>query len=201
MKKFLLTLIFILSSTVLLFGQKTFENKQFEFSIQQPKDWLVNENVNINNQFENLKLSKDAAQLLLKNSQGLVSLIEFVKNDANFKGGVYTKIGVDVRENPARNFAQFKDAMVKGAKNLKNLFDEFELIEEPKEVEVSGIKSIAFAGKFKVRTQGGGGFKVRNRVLAIPYKSYFFQIGIIEGELEDNSKLFEDLIKTIKIGN
>ena len=44
--------------------------------------------------------------------------------------------------------------------------------------------------------------KARARIYSIPYKNYFFQISMVDGQVEeDNSKLFDELVKTIKIGN
>jgi hypothetical protein len=40
-KKILPIIVLIIISTTLLFGQKNFENKNFGFSIQEPKDWIV----------------------------------------------------------------------------------------------------------------------------------------------------------------
>ena len=49
--------------------------------------------------------------------------------------------------------------------------------------------------------QDGGDLKVRSRTYAIPYKDYFFQINFTDSkEVEDCSKEFDGILKTIKIG-
>ena len=52
-----------------------------------------------------------------------------------------------------------------------------------------------------MKTKNGQEMKVRSRTYAIPYKNYFFQLNLTDGQFgEDCTKEFDELIKTIKIG-
>jgi hypothetical protein len=202
MKKLSPIILLILLSTTLLWGQKTFENKKFGFSMQAPKNWLVIENSELTKNLEKLDLTEADVANLLKNSKTSISLTAYVKYDFKLKSGLIPKIQIDVRLNKAKNLLQFKTAAIQTANDFKKIFGGFEFIQEPKEIEISGIKSVSFIGKFTLKTQKGAELKVKSRVLAIPYKNYFFQITMVDGQVEENnSKLFDEIIETIKIGN
>ncbi len=170
--------------------------------MQEPKDWIVVEKSEVVKNLEKFDLTEAGLANLIKNSKGSISMIVYVKYDAKIKSGLIPKIQIDVRANTTKNFSQFKTAINQNAIIFKKMFENFELIHPTKEIEISGIKSVAFTGKFTLTIQEGEELKIRSRVLAIPYKNYFFQVSMVDGQVEeDNSALFDEIIKTIKIGN
>ncbi|HQU83126.1 MAG TPA: hypothetical protein PKY59_08385 [Pyrinomonadaceae bacterium] len=111
------------------------------------------------------------------------------------------KIQIDIKKQNAKTFDQFKLSLTNSAESLKKYFNDLEFIKTPQEIEVANIKSVYFVCKFSLKTQTGEELKVRSKVFAIPYKDYFFQVNFVDGqETEDNSQLFEELLKSIKIG-
>lgn len=202
MNKILPAILLILTSTILVCGQKTFENKKFGFSMQEPKGWIVTTNDELRKNLEKFDLTEDKLAEIIKNSKTSIMLAAYYKYEPSSKTGIIPKIQVDVRPNPTKDFQHFKTSLTQFTTNLKKYFTDYELIQEPQEVVVSGVKSVAFVGKFTMKAQSGQQLKVRARVYAIPYKSYFFQVNFVDGQVEeDNSKLFDGLVKTIKIGN
>jgi len=200
-KKILPIIVLIIISTTLLFGQKNFENKNFGFSIQEPKDWIVAANKELIKNFEKLDFTDENLVKIFQNEKQFIFLTAFIKYDVNEHAGLIPKIQVSVLPQNTKDFQQFKVAITKTANNLKNFIEGYELIQEPKEIEISGIKSVYFLGKLTVKTQKGMELKSRNRILAIPYKNYFFQISFVDEEIgENSSELFDALVKTIKIG-
>lgn len=201
MKKILRITLLILFSASLLWGQKTFDNKKFGFSMQEPKDWIIVGKPELIKNLEKFDLTEAELAKLIKNSRGSIPIIAYIKYDPAKKAGLIPKIQIDVRANNTKNFPQFKTALTQFTQSLKVIFEGFEFIQEPKEIEVAGIKSVMFIGRFTLKTQEGDELKVRSRVLSIPYKNYFFQVNLIDGQIEeDNSELFDEIIKTIKIG-
>jgi hypothetical protein len=202
MRKNLQAILLIFISATFLLGQKTFESKKFDFSMQEPKDWIIIEKSELIKNLEKLDFTEAELEQLIKNSKGSIPIIVYVKYDHTKKAGLIPKIQIDVRANNTKNFPQFKAALTQFTQSLKEVFEGFEFIQEPKEIEVSGIKSVMFIGRFAIKTQKGEELKVRSRVLAVPYKNYFFQVNLIDGQIEeDNAELFDKIIKTIKIGN
>ena len=202
MKRLLLVATIILISTALLCGQKTFENKKFGFSMQEPKGWIVTTNEELKKNLEKFELTDEKLAEMAKAGKGKIVLTAYYKYETDKKEGLIPKIQVDVLPQNTKNFEQFKTAIVNGSKSYKKYFEDFEFIQEPQEIVISGIKSIVFSGKFSMKTVYDQLFKIRARVYAIPYKNYFFQINMVDGQVEeDNSKLFDELIKTVKIGN
>jgi len=201
MKKILLLILFFSSSIILTFGQKFFENKQYEFSIQEPKDWIITNNPELIKNLENMEVSEKALSKLIADYKGSILLTSFYKYNPKTHAGLIPIIQINVRSKSGSNFEQFKNVILESAKGFKQYFADFEYVEEPKEVLISGIKSIFFVGKFTMKTQDGQELKVRSRTYAIPYKSYFFQVNFTDGQVkEDCSKVFDELSKTIVIG-
>lgn len=202
MKKILPLILLILISSAALYGQKTFENKKFGFSMREPENWLVAGNEELKKNLENFDISDEKLEGMLKTAQGTLLLTAYYKYDTEVKEGLIPKIQIDIRPNKTKDFLHFKTSLTKSAENFKKYFEDFEFIQEPKEIVVSGIKSVFFICKFTMKLQDGQQLKVRARVYSIPYKNYFFQVNFTDGQVEeDNSKLFDELVKTIKIGN
>lgn len=202
MKKNFQAILLILIIATVQCGQKKLDSKNFGFSMQEPKNWIVANHEEIKKNLEKLEMSDEKFAEMMKTDNGSILLMSYHKYDINEKEGLIPKIQVDVRPNKTRDFQHFKSSIIKSAESFNKYFEDYEFIEEPKEIEISGIKSMAIIGKFTVKIQDGQEMKVRARIYSIPYKNYFFQVNMVDGQVEeDNSKLFDELIKSIKIRN
>jgi hypothetical protein len=202
MKKILPVILLILISTNVICGQKTFENKKFGFSMREPENWIAANSEEIKKNLEKIEMSDEKFAEMLKTGKSAILLTAYYKYDVKKKEGLIPKVQVDISPNKTKDFQQFKSSITKSAESFKKYFEDHEFIQEPKEIVISGINSVYFIGKFTIKTQYGQEMKVRSRVYAIPYKNYFFQVNLVDGQVEeDNSKLFDELIKTVKIGN
>jgi hypothetical protein len=201
MKKILPLILLILISAAVICGQKTFENKKFGFSMHEPENWMVANSEEIKKNLENFDISEEKLEEMWKTAKGSILLTAYYKYDPEKKAGLIPKIQIDIRPNPTKNFQHFKTSITKSVENFKKYFEAYEFIQEPKEIVVSGINSVFSISKFTIKSMDGQEIKVRARVYAIPYKNYFFQVNLVDGQVEeDNSKLFDELVKTIKIG-
>lgn len=152
--------------------------------------------------FKKIDLSEEEMEKMFATRKGQIVLTAFIKYDPKTRPGLIPKIQINVRQKGVVDFQVFKAAMTQSAKSLKNYFDDFEFIQEPDEVEISGIKSVGFVGKFTMKTNDGQVLKARTRVYAIPFKNYFFQVNFTDGQVdEDCTEIFDELLKTIKIGS
>lgn len=199
MKKFLL-LAFIIC-IVPANAQKIFNKPQFGFSMQEPANWIAADKSALVNNLEKFKIDNPGLKKLISENNGTLLLGAFYKYNPKTKAGVIPTIQINLRDKGKANFAQFKNSIIASAKTFKSTFPDFEFIQQPHEVTISGIKSICFIGKFTMKSENGTVLKVRSRTYAIPYKDYFFQVNFTDAQTgEDCSKEFDALVKTIKIG-
>lgn len=170
--------------------------------MREPENWIVTTNEELKNNLELFDITDEKLSEMAKASKGSILLTAYYKYEISKKQGLIPKIQVDIRPKNTKDFQQFKTSLTRSAESFKKYFEDYEFIQEPKEIIISKVKSVFFIGKFTLKTQDGQEIKVRTRVYAIPYKNYFFQVNLVDGQIEeDNSKLFDELINTIKIGN
>jgi hypothetical protein len=185
----------------MVYSQKKFENKQYEFEIQEPENWIEASNKVLLKNLEKFDVNEENLNKLISDNKGSLLLNSFYKYDPKTHAGIIPTIQINVRSKGKNDFEQFKSGMTQSANSFKKYFADFEFIKEVTEIEISGIKCVYFIGKFTMKTQNGQELKVRSRTYAIPYKNYFFQLNFTDGQTgEDCTKEFDDLIKTIKIG-
>ncbi|MBE8714965.1 hypothetical protein [Sphingobacterium hungaricum] len=202
MKRLILLSFILLHATNLVFGQKIFVNKEYEFAMQEPDNWIEVSNEGLISNLKNLELTEESLSKLISDSKGSLLLTSYYKYNPQTHPGLIPTIQVNVRAKGNTTFEQFKRSMAESTESFKNYFPDFELIKDITEVEVSGIKSIYFVAKFSMNTQDGQEVKVRSRGYAIPYKNYFFQINFTDGQVgEDCTSEFDQILKTIKIGD
>lgn len=201
-KKLVSSTFLILFFTGLLFGQKVFENKKFGFSMREPENWIVLTDAELKKNLDKFDITEEKLKGIFQTSRGTILLTAYAKYEATKKAGLIPKVQVDIRPNGTKNFKQFKASLTRSAENIGKLLEDYEFVQSPEEITVSGIRSVVLTTKFSITMQDGQELKVRARVYGIPYKSYFFQVNMVDGQSEeDNSELFDELAKTIKIGS
>jgi hypothetical protein len=201
MKKILLLIFIITNSVNFAYSQKKFVNKEYEFEIQEPKNWIEADNKVLLKNLEKFEVNEENLNKLISDNKGSILLTSFYKYDPKTHAGIIPIIQINVRYKGKSDFEQFKSGMAQSATSFKKYFSDFEFLNEVTEIEISGIKCIYFIGKFTMKAQNGQEMKVRSRTYAIPYKSYFFQVNFTDGQIgEDCTKEFDELVKSIKIG-
>ncbi|MCU0238837.1 MAG: hypothetical protein MUC29_05290 [Pyrinomonadaceae bacterium] len=200
MKKYLFLFWLLLFLANHSFSQEVYENKKFEFSINKPEKWVKRENTRLLHIVNSIDLTDENLEKTLKLFQGAL-LVAFQKTNPNDGTLLNPIIQVNIRFKPTKDFDVFKKAIINSANSFKQSFDDFEFIDNAKEIEISGIKSVYFFAKFTYKTKDGKEIRTKSRTYAIPYKNYFFQINFTDGfESEDCTKEFDELVKSIKIG-
>ena len=198
-------LIFLLLTITLLFteqsiAQEVFKQDRYGISIEKPSKWLEADNKQLLENLEKFDLDKDRLQKFIKDNNGSVLLTSFYKYNPQTHSGLIPTIQLNVRLNPTRNFEGFKSLIIQSANSFKQYFSDFKFETEPIVIKVDGVDSIYFVGTFTMKTQNGEPMKVRSRTYAIPKDEYFFQLNFTDGSVsEDNSALFDNLIKTVNI--
>jgi hypothetical protein len=201
MKKILFLLVLV-SSLNTIYGQKTFVNKEYGFQIEEPEKWIEANNTELLKNLEKFEMNEENLSKLISNNKGSLLLTSFYKYNPKTHAGLIPTIQINVRAKVGNNFEQFKSVIIESSKSFKKYFEDFTYLKEPTKIEISGIKSIYFVGKFTMKTQNGQEIKVRSRTYAIPFKNYFFQLNFTDGQtVEDCNKEFDELVKTIQIGD
>jgi hypothetical protein len=168
--------------------------------MQSPIKWNQATNTLIQENLDKFDVNEENLQKILRNNKGSIFLTSYYKYDPKTHPGLIPTIQINVRQKPDINFEQFKMLMVQSAKGFSTVFSDFSYITAPTEIEIDGIRSVYFIGKFTMKTQDGEEMKVRSRTYAIPNKNYFYQLNFTDGQTgEDCNQEFDAIIQTIKV--
>ncbi|RZK58611.1 MAG: hypothetical protein EOO91_07810 [Pedobacter sp.] len=209
----LLLMLIILSKGV--FAQKTFKDKYFGISINEPKNWIVKSNIAFIDSLIGEKANEsDLADAIDKNS-GSILLASFYKFNQD-KGGFIPVVQINILNNPAETFEDFLADMKESAAVFRSSFNDFSFINEPELLMINNQKTVHFSGKFIIngtksinvkvgdqKLNGNQTYKisVRTKVYAIPYGNYFFQLSFTDNlDVKEDEKMFEELLTSIRIG-
>jgi hypothetical protein len=185
----------------LAYGQETFVNKQYGFSMQEPKGWISTNKAYLTENLEKFELTDVSLAKLLKDNNDSIVLAAFYKYELKTTAGLIPTIQIRVRTKTSTQYQEFKSAIVQSLEKAKHLLEEYEIVDVPKEINISGIKSVFIVSKFKMKGLNGQILKVRSRTYAIPFRNYFFQVNFTDEQVgEDCTAEFDKLVKTITIG-
>jgi len=200
--------VFFLTSLTIVFvvgvqaQQTAFRSTEFGFTMLEPKGWFTAEKKVLDESLMQMELSDATLEKILKDDD--VLLFAFTKYAPNSKPGLNPKIEARVISNGLNRpltFNEFKPAIIRAFQTLKGDLAAYAYIQEPATIDVTGAKGVYQISKFKMRTKERSEYNVRSRTYAIPYKTYFFQISFVdEVGGEDCSAVFDELVRSIKIG-
>ncbi|MGI8670508.1 MAG: hypothetical protein ACR2J3_11800 [Aridibacter sp.] len=195
----LLTLLFGCQQTTSQ-HKETLKNREYGFYMQEPKDWIVGDNKDIAKNINKFDFDDEKFKRMMQTEKGNILLKSYYKYNPKTTAGIIPTIIINLRKNDTKNFEQFKNSISKSAVSFKQYFSDFEFTEEPQEVEISGIRSVFFSGKFSLKKKDGEVLQAKNRTYAIPVEDYFYQVNFSDGQNgEDSTALFDELLKSIKI--
>ncbi|MFN5169275.1 MAG: hypothetical protein ACK5DD_06595 [Cyclobacteriaceae bacterium] len=201
MKKIVSPILICFSCFAGVFAQESFENKPYGFAMPKPDKWIEANNKELLANLDRFDLKEEELTKIINDHKGSILLTSFYKYNPKNHAGLIPTIQINVRTNATQSFDEFVSVMTRSANSFKQYFPDFSFEVEPSIVEVGGVRSIFFVGKFSMQGQTGGAIKVRSRTYAIPYGSYFFQLNFTDGQdTEDSSELFDQLIQTVRIG-
>lgn len=199
MMKTLITCIITLITWISV-AQTKYESKVHGFSMDEPAGWIVANNQDILENLEKLDLDDAKVMKILEDRKGSLHLVSFYKYDPQTHPGFIPAIQVNLREKRNKEWGTFRSTLVKSARDMGKLLDNYEFMEEPADVNIDGIKCIYFRTKFTMKTDNGQEYRVRNRMYIIPKKDYYFQINFTDGLInEDCTAEFDKLVKSINI--
>lgn len=191
------TAFLLLLSMNFAFAQKIYHNKGFGLSIEIPQTWWED---NRNGFPAHIELSGSERNKILDDSRS-VFLTLFYDRETIKEGGNYIpKMQFNVAANSEKDIKKLLKATKLNAESLKKYQPEFKLLQKPKQIEISGIKSVYYISTYSMMVNGKN-TTIRSYTYIIPVRNYVFHLNFTdEINGKDRSKEFEEAVKTIKIG-
>lgn len=200
MKKTLILLVAILLFTTSCVNKEKENDYLNSFYIDEPEGWITVAKSEIYDNLSNFEFTDDQLKKLMKNNNNSLLVVAYSKYKQEEYAGIIPTVQITLMPNNTNSFESFQKNILESTKTLKNYFGNFEYIDKPAVAEIDGIKSIYFKTKFDLVLEDGEVVNVRSWNYAVPYKSFFYQINFSDTfDQDDNSELFNKLIKSIKI--
>lgn len=191
--------LFIFASVV--YCQDKFEVKKIGFSIDIPNKWIKVSNDEIIENLNKYDFTDEQLDELLKANNADVSLGAFTKYDPKKVAGIIPTIKIRTQNNPTKNNKDFLRFVQLSAESGIKALDNFKIVDAPKSVIISEKQVVKFSVQFTLKNAGKE-YEIISKSYYIPKNNYFISLNFIEqiGK-EDNSELFEELVKSIKLIN
>ena len=206
MKRILICVVLVGAAAIAVRGQSSaFTSKEFGFTMSRPDGWVQIGRQVLDDSIARMELTDSAREGLKKEADDSILLFLFVKHLPEARRGVNPKIEARVIfTGLQRNitFEEFEPAITASFRSFGASRKNYLHIRGPAALELAGAKGVFQISRFSIRTDGRTEYNIRSRTLAIPFKNYYFQISFVdEFGGDDCSAIFDELVKSIKIGN
>ena len=196
----LLTIFFF--SVLTVHSQEFYENEQFGVKVLKPAGWILATEQEVENSLKKVKFTDDQIAHIVNSKKGIVSLCTFYKYRIDSAAGLIPTVKITVRSKPECTFGEFKEIMIASAERLKATLANFQFIEQVQQVSVGGSPSVYYSSTYSLALNDERKMKVRTRSYMIPREKYFISITLMDNESrEDNSKIYDELIKSFQFTN
>lgn len=193
-------LLFLLLLPILnAFSQERFEIKNIGFAMEAPENWLKIANTEVLNNLENYDFSEKQLNDFIKSNNSSLSFVTFTKHNPKVYAGIIPTIKVRALITESKNIQDFLKSVEKSNSEAKKTLEDFVFIEKPSAVKISNKDAIKFSVKFKLKNSGKE-YEIVSRSYYFLRGGYYISLNFIEefGK-EDNTELFDKLIKSIII--
>jgi hypothetical protein len=191
----LLTLIFVPKS---VFSQEKIELKDLGFSINYPKDWIAFNKSEVIPNIKNYDFNKDVIEAFSKQVNKSVEFITLSKYEPGKYNGIIPTIKIRVEKNTSKNIVELQKALDLGIK-LNETLPNMHFVEKSNIVIINGNQIIRTIIGYTLKNNDVE-YHIKSFKILIPIEKYYISLNFIEEEKkEDNSQLYEELIKSIQI--
>jgi hypothetical protein len=171
----------------------------------KPDGWYQVEKKVLDDSISQLDISNNAREKLKYDDSDSTLLFLFTRYVPDSKRGVNPKIEARLIPTGLKrslSFEEFQPAITKAFLSFDAGRINYLFLQEPTAIDVIGGKGVYQISRFTIRTNMRTEYTIRSRTLAIPYKTFYFQISFVdEFGGEDCSAVFDELVKSIKISN
>ena len=175
------------------------ELKSIGFSMDIPKDWISNNDEDIIKNLNEYDFTDKQLSELLKSNESGVNVATYTKYDSKKYAGIIPTIKIRTLSNPTTSNNEFLKFVVNTNENVKKALDDFRFVVKPSIIKISNQEVVKFSVKFSLKNAGNQ-YDIVSNSYYIPKDGYFISLNFIEqvGK-EDNQKIFEELIRSIKL--
>ena len=179
-----LVLLLLLCISTSLLAQKVFNSQEFGFSMLEPEGWV--------------KITDRSLDYNIRGQHGY-HVISFSKNDPNTYKGLNPMVSISAGVN-WRSFDETSRIMMKERALIRGeALSNFKLTRKPEIISFQNLKAIYRLEYYTLKASRKTKFNIRRKSYIVPSGKYLFYIDFIDGqENEDQTKLFEKLIESIK---
>jgi hypothetical protein len=168
------------------------------FSMKSPEGWVELKKEDILNNLGKFKMPDSTLSKFIAAQKGAVMLVTYAKYKLSEHPGLIPTIKVSLHSNSTRSFSKFFVLMEKVNDGLKSYLNDFEIIDKQDSIVVGEKKAVYFKAKFTMNSRDFGLIKCRGRMYSVPFEDKYYQITFIDGNEEDCSTIYDELVKTIK---
>ena len=197
--------VFVLTAICVRGQSQYFSSAEFGFTMMKPDGWFEVDRRVLEDSISRMEMSEATRADLKRESDDSILLFLFAKYMPDSKRGINPKIEARViRTGLSKDitFEEFEPAINAAFRSLGTGRKDYIHLQEPASLGFAGAKGVSQISRFSIRTGNRTEYTIRSRTIAIPYKNYYFQISFVdEFGGEDCSAVFDELVKSIKIGN
>ena len=195
----LMSLFFLVSTALAGDTENTFRSVTVGFELTKPESWRF---LTAEKNLENLKRTKlsdeEFQELMLK--YATAPLVVIAKHPEPFDD-LNPSFKVNVRPFGKLKGADPKQILAMLSVQFKNVFKDYEVLQEPTDTEVSGIRSGYMRINYSIQIPDGRTFPTTSELWIVPRGNYFFMIGAgtRQDEKTGTRKEIQEILQTIKI--
>ncbi|KGO86488.1 hypothetical protein Q765_11500 [Flavobacterium rivuli WB 3.3-2 = DSM 21788] len=194
---YFLVLLFLAATTV--FAQEHLELKSLGFAMDAPKGWFKSQDGEVIKNIDNDKFSKDQMEAFLKSLNGASKFVGFYKYDPQVVQGFSPTINVALRPAKVKSFDDFKFYILHSSEKIKEVMKTYTAT-EPEIMNVDNTKVWVLTATYDIDLNEKEHIKMHNKIVYIYRGEYYISLFFVEQvNKEDNSVLFNEVIKSIKL--
>ena len=196
MKKVII-LLFVAINTSVCLGQTNAQS--LNLSIWVPPNWLTGDAQLLKSNLQNYTFSPGELNKLVNDVNRSTVLGVCYKYDPKEHYGLIPTMKFYIQQNQTETFDAFFQMVKRKIEAIKPQVLDFEYIDSPKTMIIGTQKAFYASSKYNLNVKTGEKAIIRTIFLCIPLKEKYLYITMIDNPNEDCSKLYEEVVRKIKV--
>lgn len=195
-KIFVFILLFF---TISITAQEHLEFKPFGFSVDAPKDWYKAQGGQLIENMNRFDLTDIQRNAMLEDLDKSNQVIAYYKYDPFKTRGIIPTINIAIKETKVKSFEKFKLFIDKNGEPLKGVLKNF--VSTPAQIKrIDNTNVWLTIATYDYKDPTRKEVKLLNKMIYIYKGGFYITVSFIEevGK-EDNSAVFDEMLKTVKL--